>query len=298
MLCLGESVLSLLIVDVTTGSAEAYATFYIGILSVILLQYLHFRSQPHHADEHAMRRKKEAGLGFTYLMQIYSAALILLGTAYKMFLYEYVYEDYEDSHRLLLWKIASRFLAGDSSGTGLELDAGERQQRIANFFCATLGIVFFTQDLMLLMHKGLKDNMGRCRCKHTGKTRVISVALTFIRVGIVVFIVTLRGYVTGPLWLSIIGLCCILAQVILRVVSSIVFPDDAVHWEGGIDEDGNHIMVEDDENEFKWPNTTEAQAVPCNKSQCDDPEATAHSISDYQGETMEESATVPEQDEK
>jgi hypothetical protein len=46
MLMLGESVLSMLIVDITE-SAEYYKTFFSGILSITLLEFLHFRSQPH-----------------------------------------------------------------------------------------------------------------------------------------------------------------------------------------------------------------------------------------------------------
>ena len=44
MLMLGESILSLLIVDVVDGDPRYDATFYAGILSVILLQYLHYRT--------------------------------------------------------------------------------------------------------------------------------------------------------------------------------------------------------------------------------------------------------------
>lgn len=289
MLMLGESILSLLIVDVTGNGVDSYATFYVGILSVILLQYLHFRSQPHHPDEHAMRRKKEAGLGFSYLMQIYSAALILLGTCYKMFLYEYVYEEYENSHRMMLFEPMARLLAGGDGGA-LKYDVEDRQQRIANFFCASLAIVWFCQDLMMIMHKGLKDNMGRCRCPHTGKMRAVSVGLTMARVGLVVFIATLRGYITDPLLLSVIGLCGIVAQIILRVISNVAFPDASVHRDCQVDAAGNHIMVENDENENKWPNTTEAQALPC-KSRGGDAEATtAHSTSDEQGMSTDEQA--------
>lgn len=283
MLMLGESVLALLIVEVT-GGVDYYATFYTGILSVILLQYLHFRSQPHHPDEHAMRRRKEAGITFSLLMQIYSAALILLGTCYKMFLFEYVYEDYEDSHRTLLWEV-TRFLAGSGA---LEYDTEDRQQLIANFFCGSLATVWFCQDGMMLMHKGLKDNMGRCRCKHTHKTKIVGVALIMVRVGLIVFIATLRGYVTDPLLLAVLGLCGIIAQVILRVICGIVFPDDGVHTEG-VDDNGKPIVVEDDEDENKWPNVTQAQAVP-RKQGPGDPEATANAAgsSDEQGASSDD----------
>lgn len=92
MLMLGETVLSLLIVGVYVQH-EFYKTVYSGILTIAILQILHFRSQPHHADDHAMRRKKERGYAFTIMQQLYSACLIILGASYKMLLYEYVYEN-------------------------------------------------------------------------------------------------------------------------------------------------------------------------------------------------------------
>ena len=72
MLMLGESILSLLIVDVPDEDKDYYATFYSAMLTVILLQYLHFRSQPNHADGHALRRDKDAGVGYTIMQAIYS----------------------------------------------------------------------------------------------------------------------------------------------------------------------------------------------------------------------------------
>jgi hypothetical protein len=113
----------------------------------------------------------------------------------------------------------------------------------------------------------------------------VGVALILARVGLIVFIATLRGYVTDPLLLAVIGLCGILAQVLLRVISSIVFPDDGVHTEG-VDEHGNPIVVEDDENENKWPNTTQAQALPSTAH--GDPEATTNSASDDHGASTDE----------
>jgi hypothetical protein len=51
----GESVLSLLIV-VAPETSEYYETFFSGVISITLLEYLHFRSQPYDADDHAMVR--------------------------------------------------------------------------------------------------------------------------------------------------------------------------------------------------------------------------------------------------
>jgi hypothetical protein len=292
MLMLGESILSLLIVDIS-GGYDYYGTFYTGILSVILLQYLHFRSQPHHADEHAMRRKKEAGVAFSILMQIYSAALILLGVSYKMFLFEYVYED-AGSHRMMteqgagtrrMFFAVPRGLAGGGAAA-LQYETDDRQQRIAYFFCGCMAVVWLTCDLMIIVHRGLKDNLNRCYCEHTHKARSLAITLIVSRVGLIVFIATLSLYVTDPLVLPVTGLCCIFVQLILRVISGVVFPDDGVHSE--VDEHGDHVEVEDDEDENKWPNTTQAQAVPGNQVDAEDvttsSEVEHHAISRHKSE--------------
>ena len=47
------SVLSLLIVDLNEGY-DYYMTFFAGVITVILMQYLHFQSHSHDPDKHAM----------------------------------------------------------------------------------------------------------------------------------------------------------------------------------------------------------------------------------------------------
>ena len=63
MLILGEGVLSLVIVDhsATSEYTEYYVTFFLGVLSVILMQFLFFKSQPSHATHHALQRSNTAG---------------------------------------------------------------------------------------------------------------------------------------------------------------------------------------------------------------------------------------------
>jgi hypothetical protein len=152
MLMLGESVLSLLVVDVNDGF-NYYAAFFSGIVSIILLEYLHFRSQPHDPDEHALRRSRYAGVGFYILMQIYSCALVILGTSYKMFLYEFLYEDESVSEdtgttgrRSLQNIINQRFLAG-SSDVYTRFDTEDRRQRIAYMFSGSLATVWLSLDI-------------------------------------------------------------------------------------------------------------------------------------------------------
>jgi hypothetical protein len=224
MLLLGESILSLLIVEVTEGS-DYYSTFYAGILSVILLQLMHFRSQPAHADEHAMRRSKEAGFAFGFLMQVYSAGLVLLGVSYKMLLYEFFYESNKEGGRFLF--DVPRWLAG--GGGALLYETEDRQQRIANFFCGSMATVWFCSDAMIVVHRGLRDNVGRCTCPETNKVKVKGALLVVVRFGMIAFIATLSQYETDPRALSLIGLSGIFVQLLLRIFSSMIFLDDRVH---------------------------------------------------------------------
>jgi hypothetical protein len=93
MLMLGESVFSILIVEIPDNNSAFYATFYEGLLTVVLLQYLHFRSQPDHADHHAMRRSKNAGILWHLLQNAYSLALVSLGSAFTIFLTVFTSEE-------------------------------------------------------------------------------------------------------------------------------------------------------------------------------------------------------------
>ena len=95
MLLLGESVLSLVIVTLS-GQRDYIITFLAGVVSTVWLEYLHFRSQPHDPDEHALRRNKASAIVFSLLMMLYSCTLIVLGASFKMFLFEFVYQDEAD----------------------------------------------------------------------------------------------------------------------------------------------------------------------------------------------------------
>ena len=86
---LGESIFSLLIVDVPEEGTQFFATFLFGILTIMLLHFLHFQSQPHDPDDHAIRRHKNAGVMWNYIMQIYSFMLVCLGASYTFFLTDF-----------------------------------------------------------------------------------------------------------------------------------------------------------------------------------------------------------------
>ena len=239
MLMLGETVLSLLIVGVKE-EPDYYKTFYSGIISISLLEYMHFRSQPHHADEHAMRRKKERGYAYLLLLQLYSAALIILGASYKMLLYEFNYsDDYgtdeyaseADAHRRMLFAppsrtVLHRWLAGGGGGA-LQFDSEDRQQRTAHLFCGSLAAVFLLSDLLIVVHKGFKEHMDKCKRNHTSKAaKLLGLPLLLVRIGLIAFMASLSQYTTDGTIIAFVGLMCILVELMLRVVGTSLFKEE------------------------------------------------------------------------
>jgi hypothetical protein len=261
---LGESVLSLLIVDVSETS-KYYSTLFSGIVSITLLEYLHFRSQPHHPDDHAMRRSKEAGIVFSYLMTLYSMALVALGTSYKMLLYEVNMEktystaaaDDTEHRRSLLPAVLARLLAAGADDSASEKDPN-RRQNIAHWFCISMALAWFCSDAMILVHHGIKNHLGRCRLHASGK--FIATGLVLSRIGLIAWIGTLSLYVTEPEKLAFLGFVGIFLQVLLRFVGSIAFDEN----------DTDNILrgfVEESTDGLKtWPNTTQPQTAAANKS--------------------------------
>jgi len=254
MLMLGESVLSLLISNDVSDQNETkfYVTFYVGIISVTLLQFLYFKSQPHHADNHAMRRKRSAGFAFAFLLQIYSAALIVVGVGYKMLLLEYT-EEYEVAAYGTTdtgTDAAYRVLAGGDTSVSKE----ERRQRIANLFCGGMAAVFITLDLLILAHNGIDASLEMCYCKDAG-LRWRGIILVASRVFTSAFILTLSQYVTDPEYVALIGMGSIIVQVAGRVLGRVYFPV------GDMDHGHNDGKEEcDDDDDERWPNSTQPQS--------------------------------------
>ena len=216
LLMLGSAILSMLIVEVS-DSADYYATFFSGILSIVMLQFLHFRSQPQHADGHAMRRSVKAGLAYVVLLQIFSGSLLILGTSYKMLLYEYKYQDYGSyRNRRMLLEDMPRWLAGGDGA--LQFDTDDRRQRIAYFFCFSHALVWLCSDLMIVTHRGIKANLKRCKCRQSGTIRRKGLVMVFFRLALLVGILSVSVFRTGPLELALIGLAGTTLQIVLRIV--------------------------------------------------------------------------------
>jgi hypothetical protein len=224
MLMLGESVLSLLIVDVV-DSQDYYGVFFAGVMSIIFLQYVHFRSQPHDPDEHAMRRNRNSAMLVNFSSQIYSIALVVLGAAYKMFLYEVVHASHSSSSGgrfRLLGDVMSRWLTSTDGGSSLP--TAVRQQNIAHLFSGSMAIVWLCLDVMILAHKGIGANVHRAvAC--TLVWRATTLLFVLVRLGLIVFFATLSQYETRPTRLAAIGCAGVVLQFVSRAVGSVVFPN-------------------------------------------------------------------------
>ena len=229
MLMLGEGVLSLLLVDIV-HSADYYITFIAGLISIVLLQYLHYQSQPSDPNLHAYRRSAVSAFLFFWLMQVYSLALIVFGACYKMLLYEFVYQDQNETGydgtriRGLIFNgliHRPRFLAGTSDSSTLlsQLDTEERQQRIAHFFSGSLALIFFCLDAISLAHRGMGEQWKRCKeCEGTKLQKFLCWFLVLCRLLTIAFVASLSQFVTDPTHISLIGVTVVVTQLCIRFV--------------------------------------------------------------------------------
>lgn len=204
------------------------------------------------------------------MTQLYSAALIVMGASYKMFLYEFVYEhdygqeagyvsesDYtlydhygssyddagygnatthgdEASHgtdaghrRLLVFGTKLHRLLAGGGGGALRFDLDDRKQRIANLFCGSMAMVWLLSDLLIVVHKGIKEQLCRCKDQPTSKNRkLIGIPLALARVGLVVFMATLSQITTDPSTIAFIGMLGVVTQVMLRIVGTVLYREE------------------------------------------------------------------------
>mmetsp|Transcript_7369 Transcript_7369/g.10818 ORF Transcript_7369/g.10818 Transcript_7369/m.10818 type:complete len:433 (+) Transcript_7369:52-1350(+) len=228
MLMLGESILSLLVVDIT-GTVAYYATLFWGIVSVTMLQYLYYRSNPHEPEEHALRRSVVGGFGFFYSIIFYSASLILVGVCYKMMLTVYFEEEEAGLHRVL----------------HLPLPFDEYKQRISSMYGYALSSSLVFLDAMLLSHLGAREFFSRFYYRRRGRPNIkafVFSAMTLSTTILSLFCGNICG--TNLVATSLFGLTLVVFQVLVRTQAMKIF------WFG-------------EEKECAWPNVTEARSVPC-----------------------------------
>jgi len=251
MLMLGESVFSLLIVDVSNEGNSFYTVFFCGILTVVFLQMLHFQSQPHDADTHALRRSKSAGVVWNWFQYVYSLALVILGAAFTFFL---VLSDDKQERRL--------------ASDGLEeYDVGPP----AHLFCGSLAIIFFCLEVMSFLHLGFVESQERCVMQ--GGKNYSGLVLVAIKVALIGFTASLSQWETRPKTLSIIGLCLVVFQLAMRKLGAKFLSHVGTHSSKACHtisrkvetpdvSKSNAPLTDEATGEAEWPNVTHARAEP------------------------------------
>jgi hypothetical protein len=250
MLMLGESVFSLLIVEVPHETNMFYTTFFCGMLTVILLQYLHFRSQPHHADDHALRRSKDAGIWWNNMNIVYSFFLVCLGADYTFFLSDYTSDSSQAGRRLVG---GGRDLAGSVEST---YDPEELRVRAARLYSASLAIIFFSLDVMTLLHLGIDESRNRCICLQRKRKNYKGIVLIVLRLGVLGFTATMGLWTTDPANLAVLGVVCVAVQILFRKLGGQFLSHAQVH---ALNPD---IPEDESDSEGSWPNVTHARAIP------------------------------------
>jgi len=188
-------------------------------------------------------------------MQLYSAALICVGVSYKLLLLSYTYPSltYTDD---ATDKVTTRLL-GETSSTAPNL------QSVGNLFSGSLAIAFICLDIIILSHKGLKQNIDRSRCPDTHNILLgVMVVVVGTRLGLAAFIATLSVYATDPMKLSVIGIAAIFLQILFRSMGDFLVKAQQDH----IDElhaalTHTEATKTQDLNVNDWPNVTQAQCI-------------------------------------
>lgn len=239
MLMLGESIFSLLIVDVQDKGLNFYLVFYFSLLTVILLQLLHFQSQPHEADLHAVRRNKNRGMLWSLLQSVYSFSLVIMGASYTFFL---LYADESDQRRRLMM----RQLAGGS------VDNGSNRAGSAHLYSGALAVVFLSLTIMNVLHKNSEEIQVQCLMK-AGKSYAGTLAAV-LRIGIVGVAGTISQWTLEPKFITLTGLLCVIGDLLLRKI-------ELIHAKKHDGDKGRKAPAENgpgESDEASWPNVMHA----------------------------------------
>jgi hypothetical protein len=239
MLMLGESIFSLLIVDVQDKGLDFYLVFYFSLLTVILLQLLHFQSQPHEADLHAVRRNKNRGMMWSLLQSVYSLSLVIMGASYTFFL---LYADVDDRRRLVR-QLADGVVDYDTGRVGS-----------AHLYSGALAVVFLSLTIMSGLHENSDEIQVQCLMK-TGKKYTATLA-AIMRISVVVVAGTISQWTLEPKFITLTGLLCVIADLSSRKIESIYAKKhDSVHE--AMAPNDNEQGESDDAT---WPNVMHAAA--------------------------------------
>ena len=206
MLMFGESIMSLLIVEGDNESFNHSVKFYSGVLSVIFLAHLHFQSEPHHNEDHALTRSRHSNYLYTILVPIYSMALIATGICYKMFLYDQQEGNGGGNNYRKLGD-------GDYAENYDNSDYMEKKQQFtANLFSGSIATVLICTDLMVLLHQGKQAILNQARTIPTVRLTL----LVFSKYSLVFFIAVMSAFQNDPHFMALFGLGAILFQEVMR----------------------------------------------------------------------------------
>jgi len=134
-------------------------------------------------------------------------------------------------------------------------------------------IVWLTLDLMSITHKGLREQVKRCK-RHKNKERFKITRVFFVLLHILFyfFFAVLGEARQEPEELAFIGLFAAIMQVGLQFLGVKLFPpnpDACMHYRG----DGiSPILASELRMSAKWPNTTYGNAVHVAVPEMSDPE--------------------------
>jgi hypothetical protein len=249
MLMLGESILSLLIVDVTREGKDFYTVFYCSILTVILLQLLHFQSQPHEANLHASRQSKNRGVLWSLIQNVYSLSLVTLSSAFSFFL---LFSDDSSRRRL------------DQRVLATEVDEEAVGDEAANIFSVSLALIFLSLDILSLLHLGTGEI--KKRCLDTAKVKFLAFFGFMVRLGLLIFTATISQWTRNPKHITSIGLLCVFGELTMRKFGSVYLR----HQLSSSDESASKKkevaspQEDDDSQEASWPNVMHARAEATN----------------------------------
>lgn len=242
-LMLGESILSLLTLDYTDalhGSSMKYTvSFYAGLITVTLFQYLFFRTQPTRIQDHALRRSQSGAFLYIYSHLFYSASLILLGCSYKMILTSFFHRTGEEG-------------TDEQEEDGVDGDELS-PHRVTTLFCWSMTVSFVSLDFMTSSHRGLAVNLSRLR--PNGRCAWIPSVCTLALMATWIFALCLISWGLPLEVLSVVGMGLVMVQVAIRTIGLRYFPVTKEAMERAIhgDFDGHDDQMEN----RRWPNVTE-----------------------------------------
>ncbi|CAJ1964795.1 unnamed protein product [Cylindrotheca closterium] len=216
MLMIGESVLSLLIVE-TIESSDYFIIASLGVLNVMCVHTLIFESQPSTSSGHAIFRSFNGQLTFGLLVQVLSMGLIAFGVCFKIML--------------------STVLAEASSyGRRLAGSVSVSNEMTASLFSISLTVVLISLELMLVTHKGMTETFQRLWKNRDGGSKGINkkihkplLALTIAKGGLIIFVATLSQWENELTEISWIGLLVVFGMLASRVIAwGLVHKEDEI----------------------------------------------------------------------